>query len=102
MVTKKRPQILYRLSKDGIFLYLHVPDTDTEKDSMLMFNRLMADFGFPDPKAIFNKRLGVAVLPVSVWIQVGDKMKRVVLLDEVRIYFQTIPILDADWYGRRF
>lgn len=102
MATSSKPNLLFRKSKDGNFLFLRVPDEDTQKDGVLMFNRIMADFGFTDPKEIFNERLGVAVLPVFIRITKGNKLLKVVLLDQLLRFFDLKPITDIEWYTKRF
>ena len=97
-----KPNILYRISRDGIHLFLRVPDDDTEKDGVLTFNRLMADLGFPDPKAIFNERLGVAVVPTTITIRKNSSLIRLNVLNEIEAIFSARRIQDTAWYSKRF
>jgi len=100
----KKPTLLYRLSKDETVLYLRVPDEDTETDSVLTFNRVMADYGYPDPKDIFNERLGVAVVPAKIKrrSQISNKLVTFDMLSELEQHFLVTPIPDRDWYTKRF
>lgn len=98
----KKPDLLYRKSKDGLYIYLRVPDQDTEEDSVLMFNRIMADYGFPDPKSNFNERLGVAVFPSRIKLRQGNRLVTYDLFKVLIQYFSMRPIKDEDWHGRRF
>jgi hypothetical protein len=62
----------------------------------------MADYGFPDPKGIFNERLGVAVVPASISYRNGKKLIKLDLLNELEIHFTILPISDKDWHTSRF
>ena len=97
-----RPDLLYRKSFDGKFLYLRVPDKDTEYDTVLKFNRVMADYGFPNPKDTFNERLGVAVFPAKISYRVKDRLVRATLFEELQAHFNLLPIPSKDWYETRF
>lgn len=79
-----------------------MPDNDTEKEGVLTFNRLMADLGFPDPTVIFNKLLGVAVLPVTIRIRKRSSLSRIRIIAEVERHFNALPITDQDWFTKRF
>lgn len=98
----RKPDILYRLSRDHLHLFLRVPDNDTEKDGILMFNRLMADLGFPNPKEIFNERLGVAVVPSTISYREKNRLVRLDVLTEIKNVFTALPIPNRDWYTKRF
>lgn len=102
MTETGKPDILYRKSRCLNFLYLRVPDEDTEKEGVLTFNRLMADLGFPDPKEIFNKLIGVAVVPVFVRVQERRSLIRIRVMDEIEKYFNVLPISDKVWFTKRF
>ena len=97
-----KPALLYRLSRDGEHLFLRIPDDDTEGDGVLRFNRVMADLGYPDPSAIFNRRLGVAVVAPVRRIIVGDTLETVDMLLELRAFFRLVKIKKTDWYTKRF
>jgi len=64
----------------------------------------MADYGFSDPKQIFNERLGVAVLPATIKrkSKISNKLVTFNLLQELEQYFLTVRIPDKDWYTKRF
>lgn len=102
MSKTRKPTLLYRLSKDSEYLYLRVPDDDLESESVLMFNRLMADLGFPEPSAIWNKRLGVAVVPPFTRYVSNGRLVTRDLLSELGDFFSMRPIKDIDWYTTRF
>ena len=97
-----KPDLLYRKSRDGMFLYLRVPDDDTEKDTVLMFNRIMADYGFPKPKDNFNERLGVAVFPSKIKLREDDRLYTYRLFNVLSEHFNMLPITNRDWYSKRF
>lgn len=102
MIVLSKPDLLYRLSKDGQLLYLRVPDDDTDKDAVLTFNRVMADYGFADPKQIFNERLGVAVVNLTKTVKYEGRLLKFNMLDELRQYFTMLPITTRDWHTKRF
>jgi len=97
-----KPALIYRLSRDGEFLYLRIPDDDTESDGVLRFNRVMADLGYPNPSEIFNKRLGFAVVKPVRRIIVGDTLETVDMLLELGKFFRLTKISKTDWYTKRF
>ena len=97
-----KPHLLYRLSKDGKLLYLRVPDNDTEKDAVLMFNRIMADYGFTNPKEHFKERLGVAAFPSKIKLREDDRLYTYHLLNVLENHFTMLPITNRDWYSKRF
>ena len=99
-----KPDLLYRFSLDQKYLFLRVPDDDTEADAVLTFNRVMADYGFPNPKDTFNERLGVAVFPVKVRLK-SSRTSRLVTYDlfkQLEQHFRMLPITSKDWYSKRF
>lgn len=96
-----KPVLLYRLSRGGEFLYVRVPD-ETEGDAILKFNRICADLGFPDPAAIFSKRLGVSILPPHIRIRVDKKLETFDTLVEFAQYFKLQRITDRVWHQDRF
>ncbi len=96
----KKPQLLYRLSKDRKVLYLRVPD-ESEGDTVLIFNRVMADFGYT-PKSIWDKSLGVAVVPAIQRITIETAIVKIDLFEELKEHFLMTPIPDRDWYKKRF
>lgn len=97
-----KPILSFRRSLDNLTLYLRVPDKDTENDTVLMFNRVMADFGFPEPKDIFSERIGVAAVPRTIKFKRGDKMITLDIFDELARIFRMVPIDNNDWYTKRF
>lgn len=102
VIQLSKPDLFYRLSIDRSKIYLRVPDNDTEKDTVLMFNRVMADYGFPEPKDIFSERIGVAVVPRKLKFRKDDKMITMDLFDELGQIFNLLPIVNRDWYSKRF
>ena len=98
----KRPILMYRFAQGGDLVYLKVPDREIEKDAILTFNRKMADLGFPDPEAIFDNKLGVAVVPAAVRIQKGGKLITYQLIQELGYLFRLKRIDDETWYYKRF
>lgn len=98
----RKPDLFYRVSINRDRLYLRVPDKDTENDTVLMFNRVMADFGFSEPKEIFSERIGVAVVPRKIRFKAEDKMITLDLFDELSQIFTMLPIPTKDWYTKRF